>query len=306
MKAFYDKIILAVGVIALAGSGAYYATQQAEVEASVTKTPFGENYENLTADQFESSAAVWVDPVAQDDDGRELYDVFTPPKIWWDEATKTFIFQPPKEDEPIPPFGFRFVSIERELFRVQLEAYFEALSGNFDDATVSLFNYETNQAFRGKVGDRFPEHQVEIMDFVVEKVVDEQGLISRVPSVTIKDEVSGENIVLTTAERLYIPNSYFLKFETLPPYPSRTIEWEDAGQSEEVGDVTFKLLDFDFDNQSASIEKTFADDTPTETKTLTVAPASTASPESTVDDLSPEENEAQDENSSVFDSFFQN
>ncbi|WP_309387196.1 hypothetical protein [Cerasicoccus frondis] len=306
MNAFYDKIILAVGVLALAGSAAYYTTLKVEASSGANQQPFGEAYEPFQAADFTPSSAHWGEPEAQDADGLELYDVFTPPKIWWDESTKTFIFQPPRGEEQVPPFGLRFAGIERELFRIQLEAYFEGLSGKNKDATVSLFNYQSDQAFRGKVGDQFTEHDVEIVDFVVEKVVTEEGLISRVPRVTIRDGVSGELIVLTTEERLYVPNSFDLTFDTVSPYPAKTIVWEEKGDSETVGDVTWKLLDFDFDKQSATVEKTFADDSPTETKTLTVAKSVSQENMAPTETDDSEESSSSDENSGVFDSIFQN
>ncbi|WP_309399814.1 hypothetical protein [Cerasicoccus maritimus] len=306
MNAFYDKIILAVGVLALAGSGAFYATQKASANSDASKQPFGDDYSSLEVADFSSSTAEWGDPIPQDEAKREKYDVFTPPKIWWDAKEGKFIFEAPGSTPPPPPFGITFLGVEQELFRIQLEAYFEALSGDFKDATVSLFDYNSNEAFRGKVGDKFPEHNVEIIDFEVNRVVDDQGLISLVPRVTIKDGESGELIVLTTAERLYVPNSYKLTFQNYDIYGDDMILWEEVGQSKTVGDVTFKLLDFDFDNQTATVEKTFADDSPTKTETLNVANAVSSEPSASLETESSEESGPAEENSGLFDSIFQN
>ncbi|GHB96392.1 hypothetical protein [Cerasicoccus arenae] len=304
MKGFYDKIILAVGVLALAGSGAYYATQQAQDKALTPSSPMGSDYEVLAIPEVVTQSGVWNDPIPQDEKGYELYDVFTPPKIWWFEDEQKFDFAPPKPPEEVIPFGLKFVSIEQELYRIQLESYATALTGKDRDASISFFDNETGDSFRGKVGDKFPEHEAEIVDFKVEKLINDNGTIRRMPKVTIKDLASGESIVLTTDEQLFIPNSYQLNFETMNPYPKQNFTWEKTGDSKVVADVTFKLLEFAFDKQTASVEKTFADEKPLEIETLTVASTTPSVPLGS-DDIT-EENSPQSEIPSDFDNLFQN
>lgn len=294
MNGFYDKIILAVGVLALAGSAGYYATSMTvDGDNAAAPTPGGADYETLSAKEISANFKNWPDPTSQDEAGNELYDVFTPPKIWWDPENQQFIFVPLEDPPPpAPPFGLRLTSFDQELYRIQLEAYFEDLSGEISKASIMFFDNKTGTSFRGKVGESFPEHDAEILDFTVNKVVNDDGSIRRVPRVTILDRESGEKIQLTTEERLYIPNSYMLNFRTLDPYPAETFMWEEVGATKSVEDVTYKLLDFDFDKQTATVEKTFAEDYPAETKTLSVADEKPA--ETTVQPESNEENSSEE------------
>lgn len=305
MKGFYDKLIALVGVLALAGSGAYFATQQSVGEVNVpTKVPTGADYEVKNADAMMTYKSDWNEPQAPEGAPLELYDVFTPPKIYWHPVEKRFIFETIDPPPPPTPFGLKFVSIEQELYRIQFEAYFEALSGNIKDSSIMLLDNKTNTSFRGKVGDKFPEHNAEIVDFNVVTAMDpETGLINRVPTVTVKDTTSGENITLNAEERRYIPNSYTLNFETLKPYSFKTFIWKNKGDSGSVDDVTFKLLDFAFDNQTATVEKTFSDgETPSETQPLTITTSTPAQETQTVE--KPEENSQVGENDSGLDIFF--
>ncbi len=307
MKGFYDKIILTVGVLALAGSGAYYATaMKVEAGGAQAQSPVGADFASLEAKQTTAEFSDWSDPEAQDPEGRELYDVFTPPKIWWNAEEEVFIFEPPGDPLPArPSFGLALLEVSQELYRIQLEAYFESLDGKDENASIQLYDEKTDTSFRGKVGAKFPEHNAEIVDFKVEKVINpESGTIRRVPKVTILDSESGEQITLTTEERLYIPNSYTLNLETRNPYPSQRFSWETVGETKSVADVTFKLLEFDFDNQTAKVEKTFTDDTYTpETKTLSASSNESAV---TTTETIVEENAVEEEIPTEIDSFFPN
>lgn len=307
MNGFYDKIILAVGVVALAGSAAYYATaMKTEVGGKTSPTPYGADYETLASKEITADFKDWQEPSVQDEAGLEKYDLFTPPKIWWDTESQTFIFVPPEGEKPPPPsFGLQLASFEQDLYRIQFEAYFEPLEGGVKNSSIQLYDFKTDTSFRGKVGESFAEHDAEILDFKVEVINREDGRISRVPSVTIMDKESGEKITLTTEERLYIPNSYKLTFKTQTPYPVETWVWEEAGVSKAIANVTFKLLDFDFDKQTATVEKTFADEEyPTEEKILSVAETKPA--ETTTQPNKTQENLPQEENPTGIDSLFQN
>lgn len=268
MKGFYDKIILAVGVLALAGSGAFYVTQ-GKGDANnplLNQAPSGAAYAPIAAPTFSELDSAWPDPVAQDDKGLELYDVFTPPKIFW--KPPQFVFEPWLPASIPVPFGLELLAVDRELYRIQVEAYFASTSGQDKDAKIQFYDYKTKSSFRGSVGDKFPEHAVEILDFSVTREVNDDGTILRVPHVAIKDLDSGKDITLTTDERLYIPDQFELRMSTVSPYRQENFSWQKTGDTHTAGDATFELLDFDFDNQTASVEKQSPDLESPETETL--------------------------------------
>jgi len=273
MKTFYDKLILLVGALALAaGVGYYFIEKDKGVEKSnvLTDQPFGPEYQPISLPQVPSSRSAWPDPSPQDAAGLEAYDVFTPPKIYWDGSQ--FIFEPPKPPEEIIPFGLALQAFEQELYRIQMEAFV----GQGKTAQAQIFDTVTNQKYRGSVGETFEEIDTQIVAIENKLVTNPDGTVRRIPKVTLLDGGSGKEITLTTDERRYIPDEYKIRFVTLFPYPREEFLWEEVGETYDIGNVTFKLLDFDFDKQSATVEKTSPDLETPEQKTLIVSPSPAA------------------------------
>jgi len=294
MKAIYDKLILIVGVLALAaGTGFYFMKNgDAGVESTVLdQQPSGPAYSAIQPPRMPEVDSAWVEPTPQDEAGLQLYDVFTPPKIWWDG--KAFIFEPPEPPEEAIPFGLALRAFEQELYRIQMEAFV----GRGESAQAQIFDSVTNQKYRGGVGAYFEEIDTTIVD--LENPLEEgaDGTFRRVPRVTLLDGGSGKEISLTTDERRYIPDEYKIHFETLFPYPSEKFVWEEVGDTRGVGNVTFKLLDFNFDNKSATVEKTSPDRDSIEQETLNVTsqPAAANREPETVTQPEPDDQTASEE-----------
>lgn len=266
MKAFYDKLFLALGIIVLIAGCAFYVMRSGAVTSAETllaQQPGGPAYEAVAAPELEITQPKWPDPVAQDRDGLQIYDIFTPPKIYWDPIKGELVFQPVEEPEPPTPFGLELVSIERELFRVQLEAFFLSPEGTMEDSTVQFFNTKLGESIRGKMGDEFPEHGFSITDVKYRRVVlEEEGstTIRRVPTVTIVDlDQNGREIVLTTESKLFLEGKLTITLRTLPPYEEAEFNWKQVGDTYQSGDATFTLQSFNFDNKTVTVEKTAPD-----------------------------------------------
>ncbi|MEO0794510.1 MAG: hypothetical protein AAFX93_05095 [Verrucomicrobiota bacterium] len=287
MKAFVDKIVLAVGVLALAGGAGFYVTQKGQGGSNnplIDQQPSGTAYENLSPAKLTAAGTEWPEPVPQDGDGYELYDVFTPPKIWWDAEKGIFVFEPPIGGKKKVAFGLALLGLDRELYRIQMEAFF----GRGPDAMAQIYDDVTQKSYRGKVGEKFEEIDTAIVALENELVTNPDGTIRRIPRVTLLDGASGEEITLTTDERLYVPNKFDIKMEVVRPYPSEEFLWKESDATHSVGDVTWKLLEFNFDNQSVTVEKTVPEQE-IETETLVVTTPSSAS-ESAEDTSTEEEN----------------
>ena len=265
MNKFYDKILFAVALLLLAGSLAFYfmGSSGGPESKDLSGQPTGAAFKPVPVPQpSDGGSTGW--PEVQPVDGNEnrVYQVFTPPKIYWDPVAGELTWEPPIDPDripPPPPFGLALKSVEREQFRIQFEAYFEANDGDFNHAIVQFYNHENNETVRGSVGDKFPEEDFEILSFKVErKVVETEGSteIFRYPTVVIKDSRSGEDITLTTAERLYVPNKFEINMVTTDPYPPESFTWTAVGDKKTFDDAAFTLEEFNFDKQTATVEKT--------------------------------------------------
>lgn len=263
MKAIYDKILLVVGLLALAGGIACFIMRPGVVASAddlFQSPPSGQDYTIVEAPDIVVDNPVWRDPTPQDRDGLEIYDIFTPPQIFWDPLKGELVFKPIVAPEPPIPFGLELVSIQRELFRVQLEGFFLATDRSMENSKVQFFNTKLGESIRGKMGDKFPEHGFEVIDVKYERVVevDESGstTIRRVPTAIIADlEQEGREVTLTTESRLFLEGKLTILMRTIDPYAPAEFNWAKEGDIHAVDDAIFTLLDFNFDNQSVKVEK---------------------------------------------------
>ncbi len=266
MKQFYDKILLVVALLALGGSAAYYFMGQGEAPdgSGATSALSGKAYDSLPAPQpVAGGSTEWPEAVHVGDDVNRLYRVFTPPKIYLDPETGELTWDAPLVEGGGPveviPFGVELVALQRELFRIQLEADFGSSTGSNDDAIIQLYNHEKGEKILGSPGDEYPEHEFKIVSFRVERVIQEEEgstVIFKNPIVVIEDLRAGQEITLSGAERLYVPGKFEIDMRTESEGEAQTFTWTDAGQTYEStnGDV-FTLLEFNFDNQSITVEK---------------------------------------------------
>lgn len=263
MKSYYDKIILALGLIALIAGCAFYFLKSGEVTTDVDQLmsaqPTGAAYRPVTSPTVTVDVPVWHDPSAQDSAGLELYDIFTPPKIFWNPLEQRLTFEPPVAPPPPTPFGLALVNIDREMFRIQLEAYFDSPSGDPADTLIQFYNTRLNESVRGKVGEEFPEHGFRIVSFKVDRIIEEtedSTVIRRVPIAVIFDtQEDGRQIELTTESRLFIEGKIEITMRTQDPYAPEEFTWEQVGDTYRVDDALFTLQDFNFDNQTVRVEK---------------------------------------------------
>ncbi|WOO41884.1 hypothetical protein [Rubellicoccus peritrichatus] len=273
MKALYDKILLVVGLLALAGGIAFFLMRSGEVrsaDALLTQQPSGSAYSEVQPPAILVDNPVWGDPQAQDTEGLQVYDIFTPPQIFWDPIAGELVFKPVTPVEPLPDFGLQLVKIERDLFRVQLEAFFLAQDGSMEESIVQFYNTKLGESIRGKMGDKFPEHGFEVINVTYPLIVDDiEGTMRRVPTVVIADlEQDGRQVTLTTESKLFLEGKLTILMRTLDPYAPAEFKWAEIGDTHQSNDATFTLLDFNFDNNSVNVEKAAPYLDPSEVRTL--------------------------------------
>lgn len=218
--------------------------------------PSGEAYAALEVTAYTPPNVDWNDVESQDEEGLWVYDVFTPPQIFWDSEKEELVPKPPVPPPPPPPFGVEFRSIARELYRLQFEGFFAALSGEINDGKIQIYDNRIKRTFRGKVGKTFSKGKFKILSAEEKRDVDSQGMIDRYIVVVIQDLEINKEITFREERKIYLENKQILKFETTnPPYDIQEIVVREKGETFTLGEDTFTLTDFSFDNQTATLKK---------------------------------------------------
>lgn len=108
---------------------------------------------------------VWAPPRSQSSGSDWIFEVFTPPTIYFDPAEKAFTVTPPLAAVEEDPFGLELLEVARELYRLQYAGH----AGGRNHYLIELVDPATGAFFRGKVGDVFPEAAFAIEAFSVER-----------------------------------------------------------------------------------------------------------------------------------------
>ena len=280
MNKIYDKLCLALAVLALLAGLGYYAKQSGALPVAPQASSAASHapYEVIPVSQSAQVAATW--PAATEQAPGELYDVFTPPKIYIDKDGN-FQFTPPYDDsKPKPPIGIYLAEIRRDAYRIQLEGYIEE---DLDDASKSLlllFNEETQAQVRARVGDEKSAAEFSLLDFSIERLRDEDNNPYKVAKATLLDQRTGEQVVLTHGERLITDDvTVVLRSDD---DPSVNIELKEAPSIFETAAGMFVLEEINLEQSSITVEKIGTDLFDVEVETLYVRAPSAPAPASKV------------------------
>lgn len=199
MKNWLDKILLIVALI-VAGAATYIglkATTSDEATQGGTAGPTGKQFaKDLPAVQA-PEVELWPEPAAQEADW--IFEVFTPPRIYFNQQSTEFVVELPTEGavvRQVTPFGMELVEIRRDVYRVQLSAY----SGDFGN-----FRVNDQYVVRGRPGREFEDEKFRLISLVEERHVDdsvegETPIITRRGVATILDLTNNREYVLKSDE----------------------------------------------------------------------------------------------------------
>ena len=113
----------------------------------------------------------WPDPAVGAADNAWVFDVFTPPVIYYDRETGGFSVSPPELTAPLEPeilakpFGIKLVRVVRDPYRLQLIGY----SGTEAEPLGIFRNNVTGAGVVARAGEVFPELGLEIRGLVVRR-----------------------------------------------------------------------------------------------------------------------------------------
>ena len=276
MNKIYDKLLLALAVlILLAGIGFYLMKSSAMPTAQVQ---FGQPedfpYDVIPVRQPPEIVATW--PEVTEQAPGELYDVFTPPKIYIDDDG-TFKFKPPYSDdvEAKQPIGVYLADLRRNAYRIQLEGYIDDRS----DASLSLlllFNEETGKQIRVRVGDEKDDAEFKLLHFGIDRLRDDDGNPYKVAKATLLDQRIGEEVVLTHGERLIAEGvTVVLRSDE---DPTVNIELKEVPADFEIATGECVLQEINVDESYVIVERIDYDLLEFETETLYLRKATEAAP----------------------------
>lgn len=153
----------------------------------------------------------WRRPVAQSAGAGWVYELFTPPEIYYHAGAKTFAVTPPallaQGPAPVVPaeaaFGLELVGVKREPYRLQLAGYFGA-PGDYLGAFVSHLLPET---LLGRAGRRFAQLELALLSLEVRKfnlAPDEPVPVYEMAAVAVvHDEKVGADVTLDSRAPTY-------------------------------------------------------------------------------------------------------
>jgi hypothetical protein len=285
-----DTIFLAIGGFAILGAGVWAFVQQSSI--SELRTPplapsSGAVYEPSAVKIVTPESRSWADAPAQKAGEKWIYDVFTPPKIYYNIHTKQFTVVPPTDPvqpvdtkvdvvmPPIPTFGLELVKVEQPLFRLQLIGNV----GEGDQARGNFLNVRTGTVVFGTTGKKLPDLKLEIVRFSAERKVVPQpgGTTLRYLEVTaiVRDTETGVETPLDLKRR--VPEGPPIVVFKTPDGAERTAK---SGDKFTVGEDSYTVGELVVEPPSAVVTREGPSLPAPETKTLVIPPPAPPPPDS--------------------------
>lgn len=256
MNKIYDKLLLAVAVLALLASVGFYVVKSGALPSAALEIsqPSDHPYLAIPVPTSTEVTATW--PEAEETSKQpplELYDVFTPPAIWVDNDG-TFIFKPPYDNTlPPPPFGIYLAKIERDPYRLQIEGYIEEDLKDASKSLVLLFDEEKQKQVRARIGKEKATSEFTLVGFTIERVRDGDGNISKIVVATLLDQRSGKEVILKHGERLYNDSTTIILRSKEDA--SVEIEITEVPQSFETTAGKYVLEEINLEESSVTVKK---------------------------------------------------
>ena len=266
MNKIYDKLLLAIAVIVLAG-GVFLYIQKSSVAPSLNSPvdvqTADKPYLPETVSSQTPSDVNWPEAPEQSTGWR--YDVFTPPKIFIDENGQ-FSEEGWEPPVPPPPFGIYLARIERKPYRIQIEGSIQEDLTDVSKVRLIMKDEEAQKTVFVRPGEENSDAEFKLLSYDIERLRDENNMPSSVARATILDQRSGEEVVLIAGERRY--DSGFTVVLRSDEDASFNIELTDAPSEFEGPMGSYTLLEISLEESSIKVIKHAVDAEEGETQTL--------------------------------------
>ena len=274
MNKIYDKLLLFIAVLVLAG-GAFLYIQKSDTAPSIKVATdaqlSGNPYNPKVVSSPTPSEVNW--PEASEQSTGWRYDVFTPPKIFIDENGQ-FSEEGWEPTEPPAPFGIYLVDIKRKPYRIQFKGYMKDASSDASKTLLFMYNEETQTQINARPGDEKPDAEFKLLSFDINRVRDSDNNFQKIARATIFDQRSGEEVILTDGELRY--DYGLIAILGSEEDASFDIELEEAATEFDGPIGHYSLLEISLEESSIKVNK-HLDDTG-EVQTLTLKARSVRTP----------------------------
>lgn len=201
-----ERFFFGAAVASVAASAAWWWLQQpllrrVQVEPAAAALP-GAAYEPQSLAATPRSPQAWAKPAAQSHGAGWVYEVFTPPVIYYHAAVRSFTVTPPMAmAEAKSAFGLELLDVKLEPYRLQLVGYV----GRPDDYIAAFVSPRLPETLLARAGRHFEELGLTLEQFALRKlpaVADESAANLELAAIaTLRDERTGERITLDSRQR---------------------------------------------------------------------------------------------------------
>ena len=270
MKANLDKIILGSALLVFGAVCLWvFGMKPGVVDSAPLPDPTGSVYQGNSAVRQELERVPWQPPEPQSEDGKWVYDVFTPPRIFINPETNLFSVIPytgPPEEEA---FGVRLARFHRPLYRLQFEGYIEEDPKDPQRSLLRIYNRDSNVSELVKVGHVSTAGEFRILDFRVSRTLDESGLLVREETLRVEDTRTGREVLLKPGEPRY-SERFILTFEGTLTGEGPRFDIQEEGESFQYEGATYTVERIDFSTGEVRMEKTSGEPSVTVSATFTI------------------------------------
>lgn len=282
----YDKILLALGVVVFLAAGALGATRLRKLDEIAARNPVAgiepARYELTRAVVPSIAMVVWNEAPRQSTGSEWVYDVFTPPVIYYNPQTQQFTVTPPAVTGPVAvagndePYDIELIGVRQEPYRIQLVGYV----GTADNPIATFEIVDSGETVVGRPGRRFERQEFTLQSFEITRLTTPAGegmpVVENVARAVVLDERSGREEVLTNRERKMMPRLQATFRVNVYPGETRTVY---EGSSIEANGQVYQVTQISMFPPQAVVSRRSRDALGAN-ETRTLSPSSAGGPQS--------------------------
>jgi hypothetical protein len=230
------------------------------------------SYRPASLKSIETNTDVWTAPLASE--GGWLFDVFTPPVIYYDVANHVFSVTPPDIETgeargPQGAFGLELVEVKRTPYRIQLVGYV----GSEGDYIATFEDVENGDTFLSRPGGTANAQGVTLLTFTVEKVRDDSvgGTVVQDTRATATIRDLRQNREVTLVHKVRLMDDAPVAVLRVTGEPARNAAGR-QGDTIAAGSATYIIGMVTYDPPTAEVTRLAAADRATEVRRLEPAP----------------------------------